>query len=143
MVKTRVRGRKSQRAGTVQHVAMWRAGRADPARGGGSQQEGRADLARSGAGGSRRGRRLPAGRGGGSRRGGWKRSGSQEVHRRRGGCATHEPLLPPLQHGVEREHLEAATATTAAQYEGVVDVSMADDEVLSDLLLLDTMGVAD
>ena len=137
MVKTRVRGRKSQRAGTVQHVAMWRrAGRADPARGGGSQQEGRADLARSGAGGSRTG-------GGGSRRGGWKRSGSQEVRRRRGGCATHEPLLPPLQHGVEREHLEAATATTAAQYEGVVDVSMADDEVLSDLLLLDTMGVAD
>jgi len=39
--------------------------------------------------------------------------------------------------------LEAVTATTAAQYEGVVDVSMADDEVLSDLLLLDTMGVAD
>jgi len=122
----------SRKAGRISPGAV----PADPAGGGGSQPEGVADPARSGAGGSRTG-------GGGSRRGGWKRSGSQEVHRRRGGYATHEPLLPPLQHGVEREHLEAATATTAAQYEGVVDVSMADDEVLSDLLLLDTMGVVD
>ena len=86
---------------------------------------------------------LPARGAGGSRRGGWKQSGSQEVRRRRGGCVAHEPLLPPRQHGVEREHLEAATATTAVQYKGVIDVFMEDDEVLSDLLLLDTMGVAD
>ena len=33
--------------------------------------------------------------------------------------------------------MEAATATMAARYGVVVDVSMADGEVLSDLLLLD------
>jgi len=94
----------SRKAGRISPGAV----PADPAGGGGSQPEGVADPARSGA--------------GGSRRGGWKRSGSQEVRRRRGGCATHEPLLPLLQHGVEREHLEAATATTAVQYKGVIDV---------------------